>query len=89
MESEKDSDEGVYVMLSAVREEVQESFGFSPVTWFSCTQYLVHRSQSRRRKFEFHFRRRRACEIASVDLESSQKRLKGLFDRQAKVKCFS
>ncbi|XP_035235565.1 uncharacterized protein LOC118206694 [Anguilla anguilla] len=102
LEFEKDWDEGVHLMLFAVREVVQESLGFSPAELvFGHTvpgplkllkeKWLTEDSHMNLLDFVCNFRLKlhRAGELARENLESSQKRMKCWFDRGAEMRTFS
>ena len=101
-ENSRDWDEGVHLLLFAVRESVQESLGFSPFElvfghtvrgpllllkekWLdedpekiSVLKYVA----------TFKDRLFRAGQIAKRNLQESQSKMKVLYDRKAKSRCF-
>ncbi len=102
LEFQKDWDEGVPVVMFAVREVVQESLGFSPAMLVfghtvrgplklikdHCSNYSSSNNVLDYVS-EFHLKLHRACELAKKNLEMSQQRMKTRFDRGAKLRSFS
>ncbi len=102
-ESGKDWDEGLPLLLFAVRESVQESLGFSPAELvFGHTVRgplkMLQESWVSDQKVEcnlldyvssFRERLHNACKLAHTILESSQSKMKERFDRNAVFRSFS
>ena len=96
-DTEKDWDEGLHLLLFAVRESVQESLGFSPfelVFGHSVRgplkllkeKFLSEDSQNLNLlDYVSNFRTRlmKACELAKLNLKSSQKTMKNRYDLNA------
>ena len=101
-DTEKDWDEGIHLLLFAVRESVQESLGFSPFK-------LVFGHSVRgplkllKEKFlsnddsslnllqyvsDFKDRLSRACEAAQTNLKSAQRKMERWYDENAKERKF-
>ncbi|KAL1261228.1 hypothetical protein QQF64_009055 [Cirrhinus molitorella] len=102
LEFQKDWDEGVPMVMFAVREVVQESLGFSPAELvFGHTvrgplkMIKDHWSNDPTPNnvldyvSDFRLKLHRACELAKENLGMSQKRTKTRFDRGAKLRSFS
>ncbi len=102
LEFQKDWDEGVPMVMFAVREVVQESLGFSPAELvfghtFRGPLKLIKDHWSNDLSSnnvldyvsEFRLKLHRACELAKKNLEMSQQRMKTRFDRGAKLRSFS
>ncbi|KAM3842935.1 tudor domain-containing protein 15-like [Diretmus argenteus] len=102
LEFEKDWDNGVHLVLFAVREVVQESLGFSPselIFAHSVRGPLKMLKESWIGDSEpqnlldyvsdFRFRLRRACELARENLSVTQKRMKGWYDQKAENRVFA
>ena len=102
LEFERDWDEGVPLVMFAVREVVQESLGFSPADLvFAHTvrgplkvlkeKWLQVETERNVLDYvsRFRFRLRRACEMAMQNLKAAQARMKLRFDRKAKGREFS
>ena len=100
-ETEKDWDEGVHLLLFAVRESVQESLGFSPfelVFGHSVRGPLKHlKEQWLSRNPEINlldyvstFRNRlsKACELARQNLKTSQAKMKQNYDKKSRERNF-
>uniref|UniRef100_A0A9J8CV35 Gypsy retrotransposon integrase-like protein 1 n=1 Tax=Cyprinus carpio carpio TaxID=630221 RepID=A0A9J8CV35_CYPCA len=102
-EFERDWDDGVPLLLFAVREVVQESLGFSPAELvFGHTvrgplklvkeKWLdVERSTPTNLLdyvSNFRFRLSRACELAKENLKAAQEKMKTWYDRKAKHRVF-
>lgn len=101
LEFEKEWDDGVHLLLFAAREVVQESTGFSPAdlvfahnvrgplkllqeNWlneFEPKNQLDHVSS-------FRYKLHRACELATQNLAATQSKMKGWFDKKAKIRQF-
>ena len=93
-DTEKDWDEGIHLLLFAVRESVQESLGFSPfelVFGHSIREPLKLLKEKFLSNDETHlnllqyvsdFRNRlfRACEVARSSLKTSQGKMKASYD---------
>ncbi len=102
-ESGKDWDEGLPLLLFAVRESVQESLGFSPAELvFGHTVRgplkMLQESWVSDQKVEcnlldyvssFRERLHNACKLAHTILESSQSKMKERFDRNVVFRSFS
>ncbi|MES9950010.1 MAG: RNase H-like domain-containing protein [Candidatus Thiodiazotropha sp.] len=101
-DTEKDWDEGIHLLLFAVRESVQESLGFSP---FELVFGHVVRGPLKLLKEKFlsqedsplnllqyvsDFRNRlsKACEAARSNLKIAQDKMKLRYDENAKVRSF-
>lgn len=103
LEFKKDWDEGVPLMLFAVREVVQESLGFSPAELvFAHTvrgplklmqeKWLSDDSPPQNLLdyvCQFRYRLSKACEIASANLQASQRKMKSWYDKKAKTRSFA
>lgn len=100
-EFEKDWDEGVHLLLFAIRETTQESLGFSPFELIyghaargplKLLQEKILQSNETTNLLNYvsHFRYRlnRTCEIASQNLKSTQSSMKKWYDRKAKKRVF-
>ena len=93
-DTEKDWDEGIHLLLFAVREYVQESLGFSPfelVFGYSVRGPLKllkkkflsnHETPLKLLQYVSDFRNRlsRACEVARSNLKTSQGKMKARYD---------
>lgn len=101
LEFQKDWDEGVPMVMFAVREVVQESLGFSPAELvFGHTvrgplklikdHWTSDVSPINILDYvsEFRFKLHRACELAKQNLKTSQRQMKERFDRGAKCRSF-
>ena len=101
-EFEKDWDEGVPLLLFAVREVVQESLGFSPAELvFAHTvrgplrllqeKWLGDSKPQNLLDYvsKFRFRLHRACELAKENMTVAQGKMKRLFDQDAKSRSFN
>ena len=101
-DTEKDWDEGIHLLLFAVRESVQESLGFSP---FELVFGHTVRGPLKllKEKFlsiddsslnllqyvsDFKDRLSRACEAARTNLKSAQRKMKRWYDENAKERKF-
>lgn len=97
----QDWDDGVHMLMFAVREVVQESLGFSPCDLiFAHTvrgplkllkdQWLNDEKKENLLDFvsSFRSRLRRACELAKENLECAQTKMKTWFDKNAKSRVF-
>jgi len=101
LEFQKDWDDGVPMVMFAVREVVQESLGFSPAELV-----FGHTVRGPLKVIKdhwtsdptpnildyvsgFRFKLRRACELAKENLEISQRRMKKRYDRCAKLRSFA
>lgn len=102
LEFQKDWDEGVPMVMFAVREVVQESLGFRPAELvFGHTvrgplklikDHWINDPRSNNvldYVSEFRLKLHRACELAIENLKMSQHRMKTRFDRGAKLRSFS
>ena len=102
LEFDKDWDDGVHLMMFAVREVVQESLGFSPADLVFAhsvrgplklvkEKWLQEDTKKNVLDFvsNFRFRLRRACELAMENLNTAQTKMKLWFDRSAKSREFS
>ena len=103
LEFKKDWDEGVPLMLFAIREVVQESLGFSPAELvFAHTvrgplkllqeKWLADDSPPQNLLdyvCQFRHRLSKACEIAGTNLQASQRRMKSWYDKKAKTRAFA
>ena len=103
LEYQRDWDEGVPFLLFAVREVVQESLGFSPSKLvFGHTvrgplkllkeKWLTDQSTScNLLDYVCQFRERltKACELASSNLQASQRKMKTWYDQKVKCRSFS
>ena len=102
-DTEKDWDEGIHLLLFAVRESVQESLGFSP---FELVFGHTVRGPLKLLKEKFlseddislnllqyvsDFRNRltNACELARVNLKSTQSKMKSRYDENAQERSFN
>ena len=102
MENNTDWDEGINLLLFAVRESVQESLGFSPFELvFGHTvrgplklikeTWLGEESDGLKLlEYVNQFRNRlsKACELASDNLKNAQVKMKVLYDRKTKHRVF-
>ena len=101
LETEKDWDDGVPLLLFAVRESVQESLGFSPFELVyghevrGPLKLLKERLLSEDEDMNlldyvssFRERLNRACEVARQNLSDSQERMKSWYDRKSKERNF-
>ena len=90
-DTEKDWDEGIHLLLFAVRESVQESLGFSPfelVFGHSVRGLLTEKFLSNDETplnllqyvSDFKNRLSRACEVARFNLKTSQGKMKARYD---------
>lgn len=103
LEFNKDWDEGVHLLLFAIREVVQESLGFSPAELvFAHTvrgplKLLKEKWLNEKNKPEnlidyvcnFRFRLHRACELAKTNMSAAQSRMKCWFDKRARKRSFN
>ena len=102
LESSKDWDEGVHLLLFATCEVVQESLGFSPAELvFAHTvrgplkllqeKWLGNDTSQNLFDFvsNFRFKLHRACELAKQNLSVAQTKMKRWFDSDAKSRSFS
>ena len=99
-EVERDWDEGVPLLLFAVREAVQESLGFSPFELVFghsvrgplkiLREKILADEESGLLDYVSHFRDRLTCarELAAGYMKEAQCKMKGLFDRKAKERSF-
>ena len=101
-DTEKDWDEGIHLLLFAVRESVQESLGFSPFELvFGHTvrgplkllkeKFLSNDDSSLnllQYVSDFKDRLSRACEAARTNLKSAQRKMKRWYDENAKERKF-
>ena len=93
-DTEKDWDDGIYLLLFAVRESVQESLGFSPFELvFGHTVKLLKEkflsnddSSLNLLQYVSDFKNRlsKACESARANLKSAQRKTKRWYDENAK-----
>ena len=101
LENEKDWDEGVHLLLFAVRESVQESTGFSPFELVFGHQVrgpLALLSEQWTNKdthvslldyvVKFKERLHRACSLAKENLEAAQSKMKTWYDRKSRTRTF-
>ena len=101
IENSKDWDEGVHLLLFAVRESVQESLGFSPFKLFGHTvrgpllllkeKWLDEDPENigvLKHVATFEDRLFRAGQIAKRNLQESQSKMKVWYNRKAKSRCF-
>lgn len=101
LEFDKDWEEGIHMQMFTIREVVQESLGFRPAELvFAHTirgplkilreRWLCEGTEQNLPDYvsKFRLRLRRACEMATGNLEAVQARMKGLFDRWAKGRKF-
>ena len=101
-QSQKDSDEGIHLLLFASREVVQESFGFS--TFELVFGHTVRgplkvveetRLQDTRQynvsdyMCEFKYRLYKACDFPHKNLKETQERMKRCYDKKPKDRVFS
>ena len=101
-DTEKDWDEGIHLLLFAVRESVQESLGFSPFELvFGHTvrgplkllkeKFLSNDDSSLnllQYVSDFKDRLSKACEAARTNLKSAQRKMKRWYDENAKERQF-
>ena len=101
-DTEKDWDEGIHLLLFAVRESVQESLGFSPFELvFGHTvrgplkllkeKFLSNDDSSLnllQYVSDFKDRLSKACEAARTNLKSAQRKMKCWYDENAKERQF-
>ncbi len=101
METNKDCDEGIPLVLFAVRESVQESLGFSPAEMvFGHTvrgplkvlkdKMMESNTENRTNVLEKRFREKLhdACDLARKFLKEAQSEMKDRYDRQAVARSF-
>lgn len=102
-ESSKDWDEGLSLLLFAIRESVQESLGFSPAQLIFGYDIrgplkLLHESWVSEPKQECHlldyvctFREHlhNACKLAQISLGNAQAKMKERYDKKAVSRSFS
>ena len=101
LESQKDWDEGVHMLLFAVREAFQESLGFSPFELvFGHTvrgplkllkeKWLCEDTDINLLDYVSGFKHKltRACEIARENLKQSQVKMKQWYDKDARTREF-
>ena len=101
-DTEKAWDEGVHLLLFAVREPTQESLGFSPFDLvFGHTvrgplkllqeRFLdqeVHQMSLLQYVSEFRVKLKKACELAGNNLKESQQSMKEWYDRNTEERTF-
>ncbi|XP_051888858.1 uncharacterized protein LOC127579869 isoform X2 [Pristis pectinata] len=101
-ENTKDWDEGIHLLLFAVRESIQESIGFSPFELVfghrvrgplellreQWVNEEVHLSLLDYVQ-KFKTRLERVCQLARENLKTSQIRMKTYFDRRARPRTFA
>ena len=101
--NEKDWDEGISLLLFAVRESVQESLGFSPfVLVFGhlvCgplkllkENWLSENTESLNLLCyisKFRDKLKKACELTQQNLKNSQSKMKMLYDRKLQNRVFN
>ena len=101
-DTEKDWDEGIHLLLFAVRESVQESIGFSPFelvfghTVRGPLKLLIEKFLSNddsslnllQYVSDFKDRLSKACEAARTNLKSAQRKMKRWYDENAKERQF-
>ena len=102
LDNEKDWDEGISILLFAVRESVQESLGFSPfelVFGHSVSgplkmlkeNWLSENTESLNLLdyvSKFRDKLEKACELAQENLKNSQSKMKMLYDRKSQNRIF-
>ncbi|XP_037780157.1 uncharacterized protein LOC119576547 [Penaeus monodon] len=101
-DTEKEWDEGIPVLLFAVRESVQESLGFSPFELvfgheargplkLLREKWLSSEGDSNILKYVMDFRSRltKACELARANLSAAQTRMKSWYDKNTRPRSFS
>ncbi|XP_069976068.1 uncharacterized protein [Penaeus vannamei] len=101
-DTEKEWDEGISVLLFAVRECVQESLGFSPFELvfghevrgplrLLREKWLSSEGDSNILRYVMDFRRRltKACELARANLSEAQRRMKSWYDKNTRPRSFS
>ena len=102
LDNEKDWDEGISLLLFAVRESVQESLGFSPfelVFGHSVRgplkllkeNWLSENTESLNLLdyvSKFRNKLKKACELAQQNLKNSQSKMKMLYDRKSQNRIF-
>ena len=103
LDNEKDWDEGISLLLFAVRESVQESLGFSPfelVFGHSVCgplkllkeNWLSENTESLNLLDDvskFRDKLKKACELAQQNLKPSQSKMKMLFDKKLQNRVFN
>ena len=103
LDNEKDWDEGISLLLFAVRESVQESLGFSPfelVFGHSVTgpikllkeNWLSENTESLNLLdyiSRFREKLKKACELAQQNLKNYQSKIKMLFDKELQNRVFN
>ncbi|XP_069986300.1 uncharacterized protein [Penaeus vannamei] len=101
-DTEKEWDEGISVLLFAVRECVQESLGFSPFELvfghevrgplrLLREKWLSSEGDSNILRYVMDFRCRltKACELARANLSEAQRRMKSWYDMNTRPRSFS
>ena len=102
-DTEKDWDEGIHLLLFAVRESVQESLGFSqfelvfghtvrgPLKLLKETFLSTDDTSLNLLQYVSYFRTRlsKACELAHSNLQSAQDKMKSRYDECAQERNFS
>ena len=102
LDNEKDWDEGISLLLFAVRESVQESLGFSPFELIFGhsvrgplkllkENWLSENTESLNLLdyvSKFRDKLKKACELAQQNLKTSQSKMKMLFDRKSQNRIF-
>ena len=102
LETEKDWDDGVHLLLFAARESVQDSLGFSPFDLvFGHTvrgplnllkEKLLsssgHSLDLSRYVSDFRTKLSKACELAKANLQSAQKCMKNQYDKKCVSRTF-
>ena len=84
-DNEKDRDEGINLLLFAVRESVQESLGFLVhLSWSLVIWFMVLSSCSKLLDFVSKFRDKlnKACELAQQNLKNSESKIKMFYDKK-------
>ena len=103
LDNEKDWDEGINLLLFAVRESVQESLGFSPFELVfghsvrGPLKLLKENWLSEKTEglnlldyvSKFRSRLKSACELAQQNLKYSQSKMKLLYDRKSQNRVFN
>ena len=92
IENSRDWDEGVYLLLFALRESVQESLGFSPFELVLLKEKWLDEDPEKISvlKYVATFKDRlfRAGQMAKRNLQESQSKMKVWYDRKTKSRCF-
>ena len=102
LDNEKDWDEGISLLLFAVREPFQESLGFSPfevVFGYSVhgplkllkDNWLTENTESLNLLdyvSNFRYKLKKTCKLAQQNLKNSQSKMKRLYDRKSQNRVF-